>query len=69
VLSSFDETIDCAPADNRLKVRDRKISRGEFSFTPELALTIRIRTISLGREATGVRARRSVTAGAELGKQ
>ncbi|MCP1742089.1 hypothetical protein ABIF65_002745 [Bradyrhizobium japonicum] len=26
---------------------------GEFGFTPELALIIRIRTISLGREAMG----------------
>jgi hypothetical protein len=26
---------------------------GEFGFTPELALTIRIRTISMGREAKG----------------
>ncbi|WP_440640695.1 hypothetical protein ACSHT2_05420 [Bradyrhizobium sp. PUT101] len=52
-LFSFDAILDCVASDNRLKVRRRKSALGEFGFTPELALTIRIRTISMGREAMG----------------
>jgi hypothetical protein len=33
---------------------------GEFGFTPELALTIRIRTISLDRDRWVVRGRRAL---------
>jgi hypothetical protein len=51
-LGSFSAILDCVAPDNRLKVR-RRNQAGEFGFTPELALIIRIRTISLRREPMG----------------
>jgi hypothetical protein len=53
ILHSFDAIVDCVACDNRLKVRGTQIRLGEFGFTPKLALTIRIRTISLDREPMG----------------
>jgi hypothetical protein len=47
-LESFDEVVDCASSNNRLKraklFGQSYSARGEFGVAPELALTISIRT-------------------------
>jgi hypothetical protein len=48
-LASFDETVDCATANNGLKPRAAASARANSGLQPELALNIRNRIIFLTR--------------------
>jgi hypothetical protein len=49
MLGSFDEAVDCAIANNRLKRRGGISEQGEFGNKPQLAHNIRSKTIFLAR--------------------
>jgi len=58
-LASFDTALDCASANNRLKRRRVKSSRGGFGFAPEFALNISIEDHFLDANGTAIRVRKT----------